>query len=181
MTMRAHVLRVRYRAAWAALAVVIATACRTGPRPIAYGRDGCAYCLMQINDARYAAELVTHTGKVSTFDSIECLVSYYQTLDAAHRDAVETLWVSDYTRPGTLIPATSARFLRVSGPGSPMGRGMLAVGDSAALAPLQARASDPPMTWRDVLALAEREHWATRSPDHVEPSAMDMGGSTGGR
>ena len=107
-------------------------------------------------------------------------VSYYQTLDAAHRDAVETLWVSDYTRPGTLIPATSARFLRMSGPGSPMGRGMLAVGDSAALAPLAARASNPPMTWRDVLALAEREHWATRTP--ITPSPGDgHGGSTGGR
>jgi len=179
--MRSHAFRFRPRKVRAALALVFTAACSAGPRAIVYGRDGCAYCLMQINDARYAAELVTHTGKVSTFDSIECLVAYYQTLDATHRDAVETLWVSDYTRPGTLISATSARFLRVTGPGSPMGRGMLAVGDSAALAPLQALASEPPMTWRDVLALAEREHWATRSPDHAEPSAMDMGGSTGGR
>ncbi|MHB2034097.1 MAG: nitrous oxide reductase family maturation protein NosD, partial [Gemmatimonadaceae bacterium] len=145
---------------------------RSGPRPIAYGRDVCAYCLMQINDARYAAELVTHTGKVYTFDSIECLVSYYQTLDAAHRGAVESLWVSDYAHPGTLIAATSAAYLRAAGPGSPMGRGMMAAADSVSLTPLRPQAADTIMTWSDVLALAQREHWSTHDPAPIAASPV---------
>ncbi|MGH7669995.1 MAG: nitrous oxide reductase accessory protein NosL [Gemmatimonadaceae bacterium] len=169
----------RLRIIAVAVALLATPACHPGPRPIAYGQDGCAYCLMQINDARYAAELVTHTGKVYTFDSIECLVSYYQALDGHHRDAVETMWVSDYAHPGTLISAATASYLRVSGPGSPMGRGMLAVARAADLAPLRERASGAPMTWTDVLALAEREQWDTHDPGHADAQTMDMTGATG--
>lgn len=164
------------RAVWALAALVAAAACSHGPRPIAYGQDGCAYCLMQINDARYAAELVTHAGKVYTFDSIECLVSYYRTLDAAHRDAVETMWVSDYAHPGTLIAAGTASYLRVSGPGSPMGRGMLAVARAADLDPLRDRAVGGAMTWPDVLALAEREQWDQRDPGAADAAMPHMHG-----
>ena len=173
--MRSFVATRRLLALAAGVALLAATAgCRRGPRPIAYGRDGCAYCLMQINDARYAAELVTHVGKVYTFDSIECLVSYYRILDAAHRDAVETMWVSDYSHPGTLISAASASYLRVTGPGSPMGRGMLAVARAADLEPLLGRASSGAMTWDDVLTLAGREQWDQRAPGHADAAPMDM-------
>ncbi len=151
-------------------AALLAAACRRGPRPVAYGHDTCAYCRMEISDARYAAELVTHTGKVYTFDSIECLVSYYRGLSGAARDEVETLWVSDYTRPGTLISATTASYLRTPGPGSPMGRGMLAVANAGAAAPLRARGSPPVvMDWPGVLALAARERWEDQRPAHTPP------------
>ena len=169
----------RVRVVGAALALLALAACRPGPRPIAFGQDGCAYCLMQINDARYAAELVTHTGKVYTFDSIECLVSYYRRLDAAGRAGVETMWVSDYAHPATLIAAPSASFLRVAGPGSPMGRGMLAVSRAADLGPLRGPAASAPMTWDDVLALAEHEQWDRHDPEPSGTAPMPMIGSPG--
>jgi nitrous oxidase accessory protein len=140
--------------------LVLLAACRTGPRAIAEGRDECAFCRMQINDARYAAELVTHRGRVYTFDSIECLVGYYQSLDSAARAGVETMWVSDYTHPRTLIAATSAAYTRVRGPGSPMGRGMLAVPQRSDLAAVRAQGASAAMDWPGVLALATREEWA---------------------
>lgn len=169
----------RVRVAGAALALLALAACRSGPRPIAFGQDGCAYCLMQINDARYAAELVTHTGKVYTFDSIECLVSYYRRLDAAGRAGVETMWVSDYAHPATLVAAPSASFLRVAGPGSPMGRGMVATSRAADLEPLRGRAQSASMTWEDVLTLADREQWDQRDPAPAGTVPMPMIGSPG--
>ena len=149
--------------------LLLAGACRSGPRPIAEGTDQCAFCRMQINDARYAAELVTRTGKVYTFDSIECLVGYYQSLDPRDSAAVESMWVSDYAHPRTLIPAGTAHFTRITGPGSPMGRGMLAVSAAADLAPLRARASIPSLDWAGVLALGRREGWANAGEEPMAP------------
>jgi copper chaperone NosL len=143
------------------LAVVVLVACRPGPRPIEYGQDACAYCRMQIDDPRYGGELVMTTGKIYTFDSVECLVSYYQSLDGAHRAQVASLWVADFRHPRTLIPVDSAWFLHRSGPGSPMGRGMLAVRDTAGAAHDAVAA----MRWAGVLARASRENWRGMDAD----------------
>jgi nitrous oxidase accessory protein len=159
--------RWRWPSALLAVGVMLAlAACRRGPRAIALGSDTCARCLMQITDARYAAEYVTHTGKVYTFDSIECLAAEYLSLTPAARDGVESVWVSDYAHPGTLIPVSRAWFARVRGPGSPMGRGMLAVADSAAPAVPHAARETAWMDWDALRALAERERWT-----EVEPGA----------
>ncbi|MEO8622746.1 MAG: nitrous oxide reductase accessory protein NosL [bacterium] len=132
-----------------------ATACaRTGPTPIAYDRADCKVCRMRITDERYGGELVTHTGKVQQFDSIECLANYSVT-PGAQRDA-RSLWVSDFDHPGHLLSAASARFIRRGGPGSPMGAGLLAVSAAADVAVLTKRFDARPMTWDEVRALAER-------------------------
>ncbi|MBX6330239.1 MAG: nitrous oxide reductase family maturation protein NosD [Gemmatimonadaceae bacterium] len=124
------------------------------PAPIAYGRDSCDYCRMQITDPRFGAELVTQTGKVLRFDSIECLAGYYASTDSAR---VRSLWVSDYAHPGTLIPARTALYLRVPGPGSPMGRGLLAVATARDAAALRARFGGESLGWTEMLAAAARE------------------------
>ena len=151
----------------------IAIACHAGPRPIVEGTDTCAFCRMQINDARYAAELVTHTGKVYTFDSIECLVGYYESLDAADSAGVESMWVSDYAHPHTLIPAATAAYARVTGPGSPMGRGMLAVAHAADLATVRGRVTTTGLDWAGVLVLGRRERWSSQDATPM-PSMSSM-------
>lgn len=127
--------RVRYAA------VLLLGACAAaGPRPIAYDRDVCAFCRMTVGDPRYGAELVTARGKVYTFDSIECLASYY----LANRATARSLWV---TVAGRLVPAESARFRRAprgAEGGSPMGLGLSA-------------AAEGPLGWTDVLATVEQE------------------------
>ena len=105
--------------------VSLAAACGRDPRPIAYDADGCAYCRMQISDARFGAELITTKGKVYTFDSIECLLAFHRQASAA--GDVRSVWVSDYRHPGTLIPATAATYVQLGAGRSPMGRGLLAV------------------------------------------------------
>jgi copper chaperone NosL len=132
-------------AAGAALAVAACAA--TGPRDIAYdGSETCAYCSMAITDHRFGTQLLTSTGRTHVFDSIECLASYVSQPDVQGR--IRGLWVTDYSRPGTLLSVENARFIRVSGPGgSPMGLGLRAF---AANSP---EASDESMDWSAVLAL----------------------------
>jgi copper chaperone NosL len=167
-----HRTRGRWRTSVGVALALLLAACRTGPQPIAYGRDECAWCHMQISDARYAAELVTNHGRALTFDSIECLVSYYESLDGGREAQVSSLWVSDYAHPGTLIPAATAHFLRAQGPGSPMGRGMLAVASDEDARQAQARTGGSVMTWADVVATARRERW---SAQHAGADAMEAG------
>jgi copper chaperone NosL len=133
---------------------LLGAACSSGPVPIAYDQDACDYCRMQISDPRYGGELITRTGKVHKFDSIECLASFYATLqDSA---TVRSLWVSDYRKPGTLIPAREALYIHHEGPGSPMGRGLLALQSDANTAGVLAPAGDT-LGWSVVVELVSRE------------------------
>jgi copper chaperone NosL len=125
-------------------AVLLLAACASAtPRPIAYEQDVCGFCRMTVGDPRFGAELVTTKGRVHTFDSVECLASYY----LANRANARSLWVTDAGRPGTLVPVEQARFHRAEPAaegGSPMGLGLRA-------------AADGTLRWADVLALVERE------------------------
>ena len=134
-------------AAFLPLAVLLGCS-RPGPRPIAYGQEHCGYCRMTVDDRRYAAEAITSTGKVHTFDSIECLAAY-----VGGGGAARGAWVSDVTRPGTLVSVDSARFWRLGAGGSPMGKGLVA---TVAGTPPTAGAQGP-MDWAAVRALVARE------------------------
>ena len=127
-----------------------------GPRPIAYGRDECAYCRMVVSDPRFGAALVTSIGRTIVFDSVECLASWY-TLSRGDggREVARTLWVSDFNHPGTLLEASRARYLRVPGPASPMGKGLLAIASNgdARLVP----GGGETFGWAEVVAIVRRE------------------------
>jgi copper chaperone NosL len=143
--------------------------CTRSPQPIAYGGDACDYCRMVISDQRYGAELVTAKGKVHKFDSVECLAAYY--LERRGEGSVASVWVADFQRPGTLVPAEAARYLRVSGPASPMGKGLMAFAPSADTAGLRRTFGGDPLRWTDVLALVEREGIAPRADAGAEVGA----------
>jgi len=134
-----------------------------GPRPIAYGEESCGYCRMTITDRRFGAEARTETGKVHTFDSIECLAAYAAAADTARLRGV---WVTDYNRPGTLVPADSATFWQVDGGISPMGRGLVAT--TAGRAPDGVTDPGTPLDWAAVRAIVARD--ALR-PGSAEPHA----------
>lgn len=154
-----------------AAATLAVTACATGEaHPIAYdGSESCEYCRMVITDRRFGAELVTPSGRALKFDSIECLASF---VNQDHTDARRaSIWVTDYSQPGTLIPAEAARFARVSnGPSSPMGMGL------RAYAPGSAEAGIGTLDWPAVLALVARDR--SSGPAHYpELAAAASGGS----
>src|SRR5215203_1887422 len=64
-----------------ALLVMILSGCRrSGPLVLRYdGTESCEVCRMAVTDPRYGGQAQTRTGKLRTFDSIECLTSYYVT------------------------------------------------------------------------------------------------------
>jgi copper chaperone NosL len=150
----------------AALLVATLASCTPAKPAIDYGGADCDFCRMRISDARFGSALVTRTGKVREFDSIECMVNYAATSSDA-RDA-RSAWVSDYDRPGDLIPASTAHFVRRQGPGSPMGGGLLAFSAAADSATLAARFGGTVMGWTELQAIAAR---GPIGPDRVHEEA----------
>jgi copper chaperone NosL len=139
-------LRKLIRGVW----MVLVAGCVSGPQPIAYGADACDYCRMQISDRRYGAEIVTKTGKVNRFDSIECLTEFYR--QAIRAGDLASVWVADYRHPGTLIPATTARYLDLGAGHSPMGRGLIAVAADSDARALQATLPGAVKAWSEIIA-----------------------------
>ena len=136
-----------------ALLAAGALACGTpGPAPIAFGQVACEHCHMTIADPRFAAELVTRTGKVYAFDDAGCLATFTVT-GPVSPERVQSAWVTDFRHPGTLIPAQDAAFLRTEQVRTPMGSNLLAVpraaGDS-----LKAALGGALLDWSQVLAAA---------------------------
>jgi len=123
-----------------------------GPSPIAFGQVACEHCHMTIADPRFAAELVTRTGKVYPFDDAGCLATFAVS-GPVGPERVHSVWVTDFRHPGTFIPAQDALFLRTAQVRTPMGSNLLAVpraaGDS-----LRAALGGTLLDWGQVLAAA---------------------------
>ena len=133
-------------------AITAAAACGTpGPRPLAFGQESCGHCHMTLADPRFAAELVTRTGKTIPFDDIGCLATFIAT-GGIPRDAVHSLWVHDVTRPDSLLPLTSLVLLHQDSIATPMDHGVVAVRPGRADS-LRAQVNGRILTWDDVLAL----------------------------
>lgn len=138
------------RRAWAVLAVVAASACGTpGPRDIVLNRDACNYCRMTISDARFGGEVVTTTGRVLTFDSVECLASFVRVADSKSIAGVYTM---DVQHPGTLINVANAGFLREAiALKSPMGQAVVAFASLALAEQQRAMLGGTVVTWTELL------------------------------
>jgi nitrous oxidase accessory protein len=132
-----------------ALLVPVAIACSRGPRPIRPGRDRCAFCRMTIEEPRFAAELVSDTGAVQTFDSIDCLVGF---LGEHQSMAPRSVWVANFRDPSRLIDAYHAFYAESTAVHGPMGRGLTAFASRGErdASPGSGRA----LAWTDVMAQA---------------------------
>jgi copper chaperone NosL len=133
------------------------------PRPIAYGTDTCEHCRMSLADEKHGAEAVTTTGRVYTFDSIECLAAWLGGLDET--GTVHSLWVTDFGDPAELIRAEEAYFLVSPTLQSPMGLGLTAFGrvedrDGAVIS-----FGGEALDWSGVRALVA-ERWPDGRPQH---------------
>lgn len=135
-----------FRALSLSLAVI---ACgEAGPREVVLGQDECGYCRMTVSDARFAAQVVTSTGRVHVFDSVECLAGYAR---QAEPGTVRTLWVTDAEVPGQLVEAQRAGYLLDASLRGPMGRAV-AFADLDAARDAQARYGGTVADWSRVLA-----------------------------
>ena len=68
---------------------------------------------------KFGAELVTNKGKVYKFDDINCLLTYYNAHEEEQVNYAHSL-VIDFTKPGTLIDASSSHYLKAEAVKSPM-------------------------------------------------------------
>lgn len=143
-----------------AVALLLSSCGSPGPRPLAAGVDACADCLMVLDAGGHGAELVSSTGRIFTFDSVECMANH---LRGQMETDVHSLWVTDFSNPAQFVAAAEAHYLVSPTLGSPMGLGVTAF----------ARAEDrdgavhafggEPLDWSGVKALVAAE-WPDGRP-----------------
>lgn len=103
--------------------VFVFSACNFEPDPINYGEDNCHFCQMTIVERAYSAQMVTDKGKQYKYDAIECLVN-----DMNQREyQTSLLLVSNYDKPGKMLPVSEAEFVQNDSLRSPMGANLAAV------------------------------------------------------
>ncbi len=132
------------------------------PVPIEYGIDKCDYCQMKIMDDRYGSELVTSTGKVYKFDSVECLAGFY--LKNKEKIKIHSLWVTDFQEK-KLIPAERALYLHSKDLPSPMGMNLSAFKTKEELDKVKVKYGGKILKWEDVLKLV-KEKWLNNKHNH---------------
>lgn len=88
-----------------------------GPQPVVPGKDVCEYCKMVITDVKFAGEIITKTGKIYKYDSIECTGADY----LAKRDSVKQVYVPNYLIQNEFVQAEKAFYLISENIKSPMG------------------------------------------------------------
>ncbi|MFO0745874.1 MAG: hypothetical protein U1F43_09400 [Myxococcota bacterium] len=64
------------------------TALPDQPVPIAWDREPCAHCHMQIGEPRHAVQLITSDGSVFDFDDVGCAVAFLR----ARQPHIHRLW-----------------------------------------------------------------------------------------
>lgn len=138
-----------------AMASVAVLGCKPeGPVPVAIGEASCSHCLMTVADERYATELITRTGKVHFFDSVECLAAFYLEQDP---EDVESMWVTDFHTQNRLISVHEAFFLRSKDLRSPMGMNLTAFGDGIQPETVLNSFIGEILDWEGVVALLAEE------------------------
>jgi copper chaperone NosL len=134
----------------AAFGLLVALAgCAPSVPAILWDTDTCDYCRMTVSDRRFGAAAITSGGRTVHFDSIECLAAWVD----AQPEAPRGLWLTDATAPGALHPLAELRFHRTAAGKSPMGKGFVAVGQSAGSTVWDG----PTMTWDEVRAAVASE------------------------
>lgn len=161
-------MRAALRLALAMLVMVAAVGCKAGggPRALRVGEDSCEYCKMAISDVRYGGELRTTTGRLLTFDAVECLAGYIATAGDSAR--FEGIWVADF-QGGGMVAVDSARFVSGGSLHSPMGRQLTSFAPTLSPADLTERYGGEVLTWQEVLALSPTPpQGAAREPPAAE-------------
>lgn len=139
-------------------------ACTPEIVPIDYGADNCDNCMMTISDQRYGAELLTQKGKAYKFDAIECLAAFH--IDPANTELeVHSIWITDFSSPGTLIDAKQATFLKSTTLKSPMGLYLSGHTTRDKAQGIQADHPGDLLVWSEVKSYV-RESWIDKKQHH---------------
>jgi hypothetical protein len=107
--------------------IVRAQALPTTVVPIAWDKEACAHCRMQVGERGFAAQLQLDDGRVLNFDDPGCLFGWLK----EHSDKVHATWLHHRTDERWLR-RDEVRFIEASP--TPMGYGIAAVDASTPLA-----------------------------------------------
>lgn len=142
--------------ALAVMAMLFAACMTHGPAEIHYGQDQCDYCKMTIADKKFGSELVTAKGKVYKFDSIECLAAYQVTSKLGAED-IHSMWVTDFSQPGSFLNIDRATIIASERQKSPMGVGLVAVNSPEHAARLIEAVGGKIIPWEQARALVSAD------------------------
>ncbi|AWR85461.1 nitrous oxide reductase accessory protein NosL [Meiothermus taiwanensis] len=135
------------------------------PRPLRVGVDACPYCNMTLLDARYAAQMVTSTGRVYHYDDVGCLLDHllgYGGPKATPREVYVADFAASERQAARFLPAQQAYFLYHERIRTPMGTGLLAFASPGAL---EAYLREKPqhageqLRWNNLLARGRQRAW----------------------
>ena len=125
-----------------------------GPAPIAFGQVACEHCHMTIADPRFAAELVTCTGKVYVFDDVGCLAGVRGERAGPPRRSRSRPGSPTSATPALLDPGPGAAFLRTEQVRTPMASNLLARAARRRRQPAGRASGGILLAWSQVLAAA---------------------------
>ena len=94
-------------------------ACKVEPEPLNYTKDGCHACKMTLMDTKFGAEIVTKKGKIYKFDDVNCMLNFYNSGDV-HPEDMQQILIVDFSKPGKLIDAKNAWYVKSESVKSPM-------------------------------------------------------------
>lgn len=137
------------RFAVSCMLAVFFSSCSTGPQQINYGNEACAFCKMNIVDARFAAQCITAKGKSFHFDDIHCLVSFMKN-GGVWRNELAGVYFSDFNSQSQWLSPLTARLLRSESLRSPMGGNMAAFETEQSRDKAMQEFSGEKLQWKDI-------------------------------
>lgn len=179
---RAGDARATTTAALLVVALLLSACSSPKPATLVIGGDTCAFCGMMVSDPRFAAQVVTKTGKTYMFDAIECFIAFLAE-DTVPADQIHSTWVANFDQPDQWLPAAEAYYLQAIDLHSPMGANLMAFRTQAALDTAKAEVRGMQRRYADLPALVietgliERVH-AKHEAGGMHTDAMHPVGET---
>lgn len=99
------------------------------PRPIRYDSEVCDECAMMISEPRFAAQIVTTEGKVSSFDDPACAFRYI----ADEGPSIGNMWFVDSTDTTQWLDWKTVGFVPATGAPMDGGLGAVPIGTEGAI------------------------------------------------
>jgi copper chaperone NosL len=128
---------------------LLLVSCKVEPEPLNFGKDGCYACKMTLMDNKFGVEILTTKGKVYKFDDMNCMLNFYNSGEVPPEDMQEIL-VVDYSKPGKLIDARNAWYVRSEAIMTPMASNVAAFESNNDLKQLNAEWKGIQMSWGEL-------------------------------
>lgn len=122
--------------------------CQVKQKEINYGADPCEFCQMTIVDKQHAAQIVTKKGKAYSFDAIECMVHYTESIDTS---TVGLFLAGNYNVSESLINAKESYYIITENIPSPMGAFLSSVPTKAEAEAIVKEKGGTIYTWEELL------------------------------